>query len=149
MLRGSIILIITLSGLLACSSEVEDTRPGQPVKTRQNAFQEILKVFEPMGVMLRTNHYEPEKFAALAAELITKRHAPWVHFGADTNYPPTKAKPEVWSQADEFDRKQQAFLAATDELNTAAQTRKEDVAAKAYFKAYDTCKSCHEQFKNR
>lgn len=74
MLRISIaLLVVTVGGLAACNPVVEDTRPGQPVKTRQVAFKEMLKVFEPMGTMLRTDRYQPEKFAALAAELMTKR----------------------------------------------------------------------------
>jgi cytochrome c556 len=138
-----------LVGLSGCNAHVEDTRPGQPVKTRQVAFQEILKVFEPMGVMLRTDKYEADRFAALAAELTVKRDQPWTHFSADTNYPPTKAQEAVWSQADEFERKKQAFIAATDVLNAAAKTKDMEAASKAYFEVYDTCKSCHNQFKKR
>jgi len=150
MLRVSMIFsIIALIGLQGCSTKIEDTRPGQPVKTRQVAFQEILKVFEPMGVMLRTDQYEPDRFAALAAELMTIRDAPWVHFGPDTNYPPTKAQDALWTQMDEFEQKKRAFFAATEALNSAAQTKEKELASPAYFKAYDTCKSCHDQFKKR
>jgi cytochrome c556 len=138
-----------LVGLSGCNAHVEDTRPGQPVKTRQVAFQEILKVFEPMGVMLRTSNYEPDRFAALAAELTIKREQPWTHFSADTNYPPTKAEEAVWSQADDFEQKKLAFITATEQLNAAAKKRNMDAASKAYFEVYDTCKSCHSQFKKR
>lgn len=143
------LLIGAVVGLGACSQEVEDSRPGQPVKTRQTAFKEMIKVFEPMGKMLRTNRYEPDRFAALAEELMIKRQAPWAHFGADTNYPPTKAKADVWSQADLFEREKQAFMAATDELLVAARAKKEDAASKAYAKAYDSCQSCHKRFREK
>ncbi len=149
MSRGAVVGFVGLLGLSGCNAHVEDTRPGQPVKTRQVAFQEILKVFEPMGVMLRTNNYEPDRFAALAAELTVKREHPWAHFSADTNYPPTKAEEAVWTQADEFERKKQAFIAATEQLDAAAKTKTMEVASKAYFEVYDTCKSCHSQFKKR
>lgn len=141
--------VLALAGLAGCGGEVEDTRPGQPVKTRQLAFKEMLKVFEPMGTMLRTQKYEPEKFAVLAGQLMAKRDAPWIHFGADTNYPPTKAKPALWSQPEEFERERQAFMSATEELLAAAQTRQLPVAEKAYFKAYDSCQSCHKRFKEK
>jgi len=150
MLRDFMILsMVALSGLQGCTAQIEDTRPGQPVKTRQIAFQEILKTFEPMGVMLRTDGYEPDRFADLAAELMMKREAPWVHFAPDTDYPPTKAQAVVWTQADEFEQRKLAFLAATEALNTAAKTKNKDQASSAYFKAYDTCQSCHDQFKKR
>jgi cytochrome c556 len=144
------ILLLATAGLAVlagCQPAVEDTRPGQPVKTRQVAFKEMLKVFEPMGTMLRTDRYQPDRFAGLAGELIAKREAPWRHFGPDTNYPPTKAKSAVWSEAERFERERLAFFAATDELLAAARTKDRAAAEKAYFKAYDTCQSCHDRFK--
>lgn len=143
------LLAFSVCCLAGCDKPPEDTRPGQPVKTRQVAFKEMLKVFEPMGVMLRTQKYEPEKFAGLATELMTKRDAPWTHFGPDTNYPPTKAKPEVWSQPEAFERERKAFMTATDELLAAAQTKNQAEAEKAYGKAYEICQSCHKRFKEK
>lgn len=150
MLRIALALpLFMFLAVAGCSPVPEDTRPGQPVKTRQLAFKEMLKVFEPMGTMLRTDRYEPERFAVLAGELVARRDGPWPHFAADTHYPPTKAKAAVWSEAARFERERQAFFAATDELKAAAQTRQRAVAEKAYFKAYDTCQSCHDSFKEK
>ncbi len=138
-----------LATLGACSNSVEDTRPGQPVKTRQKAFKEMLRVFEPMGTMLRDGRYDPDKFAALAADLMQKREAPWVHFGADTYYPPTKAKADVWAERGVFERDRQAFFKASDELLAAAQTRQLAIVEKAYYATYDNCQSCHKRFKEK
>jgi cytochrome c556 len=152
MLRKPAVVLMTFAVpllLAACQRPVEDTRPGQPVKTRQLAFKEMLKVFEPMGTMLRTNSYEAEKFAALAGELMARREAPWRHFGPDTRYPPTKAKAEVWSEAAQFERERQEFFAASEELLAAAKTKDRAVAEKAYFKAYDRCQSCHDRYKEK
>lgn len=65
------------------------------MKHRQAAFKQIVKTFEPMGVILRKDRYEADKFLPLAEALIAKRDGPWSYFGADTNYPPTKATPDV------------------------------------------------------
>lgn len=140
--------LAALLALAACG-EVEDTRPGQPVKQRQTAFKEIIKVFEPMGTMLRTNRYDAEKFARLADELVTRRDAPWQHFGADTHYPPTKAKAEVWRKAAEFEQERKTFIAATDELKAAAQGKQLAQAEAAYKKTYESCQSCHKAFKEK
>ena len=40
--------------------------------------------------------------SALALQELASQ--PWAYFTADGNYPPTRAKPEVWSQAGEFKR---------------------------------------------
>ncbi|ANQ83430.1 putative cytochrome c' [Azoarcus olearius] len=144
-LLPALLILLTLAGC----GPVEDTRPGQPVKQRQEAFKSILRSFEPMGVMLRDNKYQADKFASLAGELVAKRDAPWSHFGPDTNYPPTKAKAAVWSEGETFERERLAFVAATDALFAAAQTRDQAQAKAAYEKVYGSCKSCHDRFKEK
>lgn len=142
-------LLALLATLGACSNAVEDTRPGQPVKTRQTAFKEMLRVFEPMGTMLRDGRYDATKFSALAESLKQKREAPWPHFGAGTFYPPTKAKADVWAQPELFERDRKAFFIATDALLAAALTQQLGAVEKAYFAAYDTCQACHKRFKEK
>lgn len=126
---------------------VTDDQPGQPVMHRQQAFKEILKVFEPMGTMLRTNNYQAEKFLALANELKARRDAPWAHFGPHTNYPPTKAAAAIWQRPGEFEQDRQAFLAATDELVSVAQHKDAATIEPVYKKLYDTCRTCHKTFR--
>ncbi len=135
--------------LLAACGEPEDTRPGQPVKQRQTAFKDIIKSFEPMGVMLRKGSYDAERIEKFTAELVAKRDLPWSHFGPDTNYPPTKATAEVWSKPAEFDKEKQAFIAATDKLQAAVQSKDKAQVGVAYDAVHDSCKSCHKQFKAR
>lgn len=136
-------------GLTACERPPEDTRPGQPVKTRQQAFKAMLRSFEPMGAMLRTHEYHAERFLAYAEQFHAQRAAPWPYFGPGTDYPPSKARPEVWSRAEAFAREREAFLAAADQLLAAARTRNEAEARRAYFAVYDLCESCHREFKRK
>jgi cytochrome c556 len=144
------ILPIALAiALSACGKPVEDTRPGQPVKTRQTAFKEMLRVFEPMGTMLRDGKYNAGKFELLATELISKRDAPWTHFGPDTHYPPTKAKPAVWEKQAEFEKARQGFFKSTDGLLIAAQAKELKGVTNAYARVVDDCQSCHQTFKNK
>ena len=147
MLRRLFCCLLPLVALAGCSPVVEDTRPGQPVKQRQDAFKAVLRSFEPMGLMLRDKRYDPEAFAHLAAELASRRDAPWAHFGPDTNYPPTKAKEAVWSRPDEFAREREQFVAVTDALLAAAQTRELGAVQAAYEQVHASCKSCHRVFK--
>lgn len=142
-------LVLTTALLAACAGEVEDTRPGQPVKTRQQAFKDIIRSFEPMGVMLRGNTYDADKFLALANEVVAKRDAPWRHFGPDTYYPPTKATAEVWQQPEKFEQARLAFFAATDTLLEVARTKDRKQLEAPYKAAYETCQDCHKTFKTR
>jgi len=140
----SLLILLTLA---ACSGPVEDTRPGQPVKQRQDAFKAMLRSFEPMGKMLRDNRYQADEFARLASELVSRRDAPWGHFGPDTNYPPTKTKAAVWERPQAFEAERVTFFALTDALAQAAQTRDKAAAQAAYDKVHASCKSCHDDFK--
>ena len=133
--------------LAGCSSEVADTHPEQPVTKRRDAFKAMLRSFEPMGKMLRDNRYQPDEFARLAAELVSRRDAPWTHFGPDTNYPPTKAKAAVWDRPQAFEAERSAFFELTDALSQAAQTRDKTAVQAAYDKVHASCKSCHDDFK--
>lgn len=139
--------LFLLLSLAACSGPVEDTRPGQPVKHRQDAFKAMLRSFEPMGTMLRTGRYQADEFTRLANELVSLREAPWAYFAPDTLYPPTKARATVWERAQDFEGEQQKFRDATDALAVAAQTRDKAAAQAAYDKVHASCKSCHSDFK--
>lgn len=140
--------LLLLSGLLlAGCGEPEDTRPGQPVQTRKEAFKAILRAYEPMTRMVKDDNIDPEKFAALSVAFMTKRDGPWSHFGPDTNYPPTKARPEVWQKAAEFDLAKGQFMAATDAMHAAAQSGDKSKIVDAYGQVFNSCKACHDSFR--
>lgn len=141
---SSLFLLLTVT---ACSGPVEDTRPGQPVKQRQEAFKAMLRSFEPMRALLRAERFNADEFAHLAARFVSVREAPWSHFGPDTNYPPTKAQAAVWERPQDFEDQRRRFFELGDELLVAAQTRDKATAQAAYDKVYDSCKSCHNDFK--
>ena len=141
--------LVALSALIlaACSSEIPDTHPDQPVTKRKQAFKAMLRSFEPMGTMLKDKRYDADAFARLADEFARLRDAPWQHFGADTNYPPTKAKPAVWEKPAEFEQRRQEFVSATNRLLAAAAARNEAEARTTYAAAQDSCKACHNDFR--
>lgn len=134
--------------LAACSGPVEDTLPGQPIKHRQEAFKEILRNFEPMGTMLRTNRYAADPFADMAVSLVSRRDAPWGYFTEGSFQPPTRAKEAVWSRPEAFEQRRSAFIEATDALLQAAQTRDLGNVRAAYGELEQTCRSCHDDFRN-
>jgi len=136
MARPTLLILPFLLTLAACG-QVEDTRPGQPVAHRQAAFKELLKSFEPMGIMLREEQFD------------AKRDGPWQYFGPDTNYPPSKSRPEVWSDNAKFDDLRKEFLKAGDELAKAAETGDKAKVDAAYKTVYDSCKRCHKDFKDK
>lgn len=147
-IRSSLLLLTALV-LSACGGEPPDNRPGQPVAHRRAAFKEILKAFEPMGVMFRTGSFDAAKFQQLTSELMARRDAPWDYFLPDTLYPPSHAKAEVWSEPEKFARAKRDFYAATDRLAAVAGTTDKRTAEAAWSAVETTCKGCHQDFKTR
>ncbi|MDR1424136.1 MAG: cytochrome c [Azoarcus sp.] len=130
--------------LAACNPEIEDDRPGQPVKHRKEAFRALLRATEPIGMMLNKEQYSAERLAALNEALAKTREEPWNYYGSDTNYPPSKSRPEVWSQPEKFEAERQRFIAATDALLAAGSA---EAARAAYDETRASCKSCHDGFR--
>jgi len=142
------VLLLSVLVLAACG-EPQDTRPGQPVAHRRAAFKEILKAFEPMGVMLRTDAYDAKRFQSWSEQLMALRDGPWSYFGADTQYPPSHATDAVWSEAEKFAAEKKSFFDATDKLAALAGTADKRQAAVAYEAVANACQSCHKTFKTR
>ena len=148
-MKKSVSVLLMAVALAGCG-EPQDTRPGQPVAHRRSAFKEILRVYEPMGVMLRDDEYDAKKFKAAADKLLTLRETPWEYFAPDTLYPPSHAKAEVWSEAAKFAAARKAFIDATDKLAAVAgpSTDRQRVQA-AYDAVEEACSDCHKAFKTR
>jgi cytochrome c556 len=147
-LRRILVFSLPALGLTACGP-AQDTAPGQPVAHRQQAFKEILRRFEPMGVTLRENRYEPERFLQQAVALDQQKAAPWNYFGPETNYPPSKSKDAVWTDAQGFSDEREAFLKAVEQLRLAAETKEIQKVSPAYEAVQSRCRSCHKAFKAR
>lgn len=135
--------------LSACSDRVKDTHPQQLVSKRQAIFKQFTKTLEPMGLVARERQdYLKADFMASATALQSLATQPWVYFTADGNYPPTRAKPEVWSQAGEFKQAQDSFLLSVNTL-VAVSGSADLPAIRASVEAVQkNCKSCHDQFRS-
>lgn len=140
---------LAAASLLAACGDPQDTRPGQPVAHRQAAFKAILKAFEPMGVMLRDDKYDGDRFLTLSKTLAANAQKPWDYFRPDTNYPPTHATGDVWSNTAKFNQERQEFVDATTRLAQVAESKDVDKIKPAYKAVHNACQECHKEFKKR
>lgn len=147
-MKKLLLSLLCLSLLSACG-EPEDTRPGQPVKTRQAAFKELLRQFEPMGKMLRDGNVDTERFLKFATALDAAKEQPWSHFGPDTQYPPSKSLDAVWQNKAAFDQARERFIKASGDLLIAAQSLDKTRLAVPYKAVYESCQDCHHDFRKR
>lgn len=141
-------LILLACFALAACGPAKDTHVGQPGTKRKLVFKQILRNFEPMGIMVRGRKpYEKDRFLQYAVELQTLSTQPWQYFTPGSNYSPTRAKPEVWQKPAQFKQAQQTFIAASAQLVDSAKTGDMDVIRASYGKVADSCKACHRDFR--
>lgn len=135
--------------LTACSNEVKDTHPQQLVSKRQAIFKKMTKTLEPMGLVARERKdYNKGEFQESAQALQELSSQPWALFTADGNYPPTRAKPEVWQKAAEFKGAQDNYLATVEQLVKVSGNADLNAIRDAVNNIEKSCKSCHNQFRN-
>ena len=138
--------VVTLTG---CSDRAKDTHPDQLVSKRQAIFKKFTKTLEPLGMVARDRQdYVRVEFMANAQALQELSSQPWAYFTADGNYPPTRAKPEVWSQAAEFKQAQTSYLAAVEQLVKISGDNDLPAIRASVDAVQKSCKSCHEKFRN-
>jgi len=147
---SSLLLAITAVLMLAsCNNEPKDTHPGQPVTKRKAVFKQILRTLEPLGMVVRNRQdYDQQEFLAGSQELKRLASQPWIYFTPDSNYPPTRAKPEVWQKPADFTQAQQKFQSLVEQLVKAAGSGNLDTIRPVLNDVEKSCKSCHNQFRS-
>ncbi|PWB47071.1 MAG: cytochrome C [Nitrosomonadales bacterium] len=147
LLLSAIMAALTLT---ACSNEPQDAHPDQPVSKRKAVFKHMLRTLEPLGMVVRERgDYDRQAFLAGARELKQLAAEPWAYFTPDSNYPPTRAKPEVWQKPAEFAQAQQKLKESTEQLLKAAESGKLEQIRPALKSVEDSCKSCHQEFRGK
>lgn len=134
--------------LAACDSTPRDIHPDQPVTKRKAVFKQMMRTLEPLGMVARNRQdYKQQEFLAGALELEQLSRQPWIHFTPDSNYPPTRAKAEVWQKPAEFQQAQEKLRATTEQLVKAARSGNQDLIRPAVNEVEKSCKACHNQFR--
>ena len=147
LLISAIVAALTLT---ACSKDPQDTHPNQPVTKRKAIFKQMLRTLEPMGMVVREREdYDRQAFLTGAQELKQLATEPWVHFTPDSNYPPTRAKAEVWQKPADFTQAQQKLKESTEQLLKAAESGNMALIRPALNSVEESCKSCHQQFRGK
>ena len=86
--------------------------------------------------------------AAANAEVVAEiSRLPWSGFGPGTEG--GKAKPEIWKEQAKFKELSERLMADTDKLVLGAKAGNLDALKAAVGAAGDTCKTCHDTFRNK
>jgi cytochrome c556 len=142
--------MVGLGVLAGCSDRAKDTHPQQWVSKRQALFKDFARTLEPMGLMARERQaFDAKAFQAAALHLQGLSTQPWPLFTVDSNYPPTKARPEVWEQPEAFQAAQKDMAASVALLVAAAQAATPAAVRPAVEQVQQRCQQCHDRFRQR
>lgn len=146
------ISILILSTLVSpyCVAQSTFSRPADAIKYRQAAFQIMSFHSQRIGSMAKGERPFDKNTAnqdAAILELLANQMDS--AFPPGTDSPPSRAKPEVWQEAAQFRQKMEDLKSSTRKLSEAAKSGDANNIRGAFNQTAQSCKSCHEGFRNR
>jgi cytochrome c556 len=147
---ASVALIVSMA-TLSTSASAQFAKPEDAIKYRQNALYVLSQHFGRIGAMTSGKVPFDARFAADSAAIVSEMaKLPWAGFVQGTEKGGnSKARAEIWTEQEKFRESSDKMQA--DSLKLAAVAKTGDLAAlkTAFGAAAETCKSCHEAFRNR
>ena len=140
-------LLVSLSS--AVSAHIEKTEPLQSL--RQSYFALLGMTFAPMGDMVKGKiEWDATRFSGWADDL---HYAAQFHvergFAPGTEQGTTRAKPNIWSNMDDFQSKLNDFRAAAASLAEIATEGDPGSSREQFVATGGTCKACHDEYKSK
>jgi cytochrome c556 len=128
--------------------------PPSPAKVaidvRQSAFTLIGNNFKPVAEVLQGKaQYDSGEAQKRATRIAFLSHLLDEAFPAGSDVGETKAKPEIWTDHDDFDKRLTEFQSHADALQLVAANGKADDFKAAAATLGKDCKGCHEQYRNK
>lgn len=123
-------------------------KPEDAIKYRKGAFTVMANHFGRIGAMANGRVPFDAKAVQINADIVSTLAAlPWAGFVEGTTSGDTRAKPEIWSQADKFKAGAQKMQEEVAKLDAAAKTGNLEQIKAAFGEAGKTCKACHDNFR--
>lgn len=144
--------VLAVSTALAALSASADTlkfaKAEDAIKYRQSALFLTGQHFSSLGAMANGRaEFNADVAKQNAQVLQTLAALPWQAFGAGTEG--GKAKPDIWKEKAKFDEAAQNYETEMGKLVAAAKTGDLAQLKAAFGPAAQTCKACHDAFRNR
>ena len=146
------LLSIGLGLTLLSGSSLAHIEQSEPLQSlRQSYFALLGMTFAPMGDMVKGKiEWDSARLSTWASDL---NHA--AQFGVERGFAPgtdkgtTRAKPNIWSNMDDFQTKLTDFRAAAAQLAETAAAGDPDASRDQFMATGGTCKACHDEYKSK
>lgn len=123
-------------------------KPEDAIKYRKAAMTVMANHFGRLGAMANGRVPFDAATAQANADLVaTLSKLPFAGFVEGSATGDTKAKPEIWTEADKFKAAQVKMQEDVAKLNVAAKTGNLDQIKAAFGEAGKSCKSCHDNYR--
>jgi cytochrome c556 len=134
--------------VIPLTASAQFTKKEDAIKYRQSAFALMGAHMGRIGAVTKGevpfNAADVQKSAAVIATLST---LPWEAFGPGTEG--GKAKPAIWKEGDKVKAGADKFMKAAVDLNAAAKSGNLDQIKKAFGATGQSCKACHDSYKDK
>lgn len=144
----STLALAAVVATVALPASAQFAKSEDAIKYRQSALSVLGTHFSRLGGMANGKIPFDAKSAQESAEVVAfMSKLPWAGFGAGTEG--GKSKPEVWKEQAKFHDLAGKMEAEVVKLNAAAKTGNLDNLKAAFGPAANSCKSCHDSFRNK
>ena len=136
---------------LSAPASAQFAKPEDAIHYRQGALTVMGAHFGRLGEMVKGKVPFDAKAAQDNAVIVAEMaKLPWAAFGPGTNKGGnTKAKPAIWTEQAKFKEGSDKLIVDTEKLAAASKTGNLDALKTAFLSTADTCKSCHDSFRNK
>ncbi len=148
-MKTSIALILAaLAAAIALPASAQFAKPEDAVKYRKASLTVMGAHFSRVGAMASGRVPFDAKVAAENADLVaTLAKLPWAAFPEGTDKGDTRAKAEIWKDADKFKEAAGRLQAESVKLQAAAKSGNLDAIKTAFGATGASCKACHDTFR--
>jgi cytochrome c556 len=148
----SLLAAAALAGLVvSLPAAAQFQKPEDAVKYRQSAMFVMANHFGRIGAMVNNRAPYDAAAATMNAEIVaTISRLPWAGF-VDGTAGSTKgsASPKIWSERAKFDEGARKMQDEVTKLVAATRTNSLDQIKTAFGAVGQTCKACHDDFRNQ
>lgn len=143
---------ITLTAMLAVpfAAQAQFAKPEDAVKYRQAAFTLMGAHTGRIGAVVKGEKpYDKAAVEADAAVLEMVSKLPWTAFPQGSDLANSKAKPEIWKEQDKFKAAADKMQAEVSKLSAAAKSGDLNAIKTAFGGVGQSCKACHDNYRNK
>lgn len=142
---------LSAGALLSLPASAQFAKPEDAIKYRQGALFVMGQHFSRLGAMAQGKIPFDAKAAQENADIVAHMaKLPWAGFGPGSEKgAPTKAKEEIWLEPEKFKEHADKLVAESAKLAAATKTGTLEGMKAAFGATANSCKSCHDAYRNK